>query len=66
MRVIDPAFQAKIIPETHISLGALTEEINAKVDLRSARLHWNAKVELDREKSQSRPKTLCNSGRDPG
>ena len=46
MRGIKRAFEAKIIQQTHVNLRALKEEIYAKVDLRSAALHWNPEVEL--------------------
>ena len=46
MRAIDLAFERKNFPRTHVSLGALKDGLNAKVDRKS--FHWNAEIELDR------------------
>ena len=47
VRKINPVFEEKIFQQSHVSLGApLKEEFSAKVDLWSARLHWNHDVEL--------------------
>ena len=35
MKALDPAFDEKISPESHVSMGALKEGLNAKVNLRS-------------------------------
>ena len=53
MKAINRAFEEKVIPQTHVSLGALKERINANVEGRSAGLHWNAEVELDRENTKT-------------
>ena len=69
MRAIGPAFDEKLLPQTHDGLEALKEGLNAKVERRSAGLYWKAEVELGREKRQNRLKTLfnyCKSGRDHG
>ena len=45
MRTIYPACDEKIIPQTHVSLGALKAGFSTKVDLQSVGLHWNPEAE---------------------
>ena len=47
MREPNPSSEEKISQLTHVSLGALKGEFSAKVDLRSAGLHWIHEVELN-------------------
>ena len=45
MRTIYPACDEKIIPQTHVSVGALKAGYSTKVDLQSMGLHWNPEAE---------------------
>ena len=45
MREIYPACDQKIIPQTHVSLGALKAGFSTKVDLQSVGLHRNHEAE---------------------
>ena len=45
MRTKYPACDEKIILQTHVSLGALTEGFSTKVDLQSVGLHWSPEAE---------------------
>ena len=47
-------------PAAQVSLEGLKEGLNAKADLRSARLDMNPEVEVDREKRQNRARNKFN------
>ena len=66
MRTRNSAFEKKIFPQTHVSLGALKEGLSSKADFRPTEVHWNPEDEYCCKTLQKQFKThfyYCKCGR---